>query len=102
MVRRVESGNVHAHYMLAIPVHRGDDARVKPLQALARLRVPGAAAPGRRGYNGVPTLNPAWQGPEFEDSLAERVARIEGTMSASWRLPTNVALAPSPPPEATA
>ena len=87
IVQRVASGNVHAHYMLATPVHRGDDARVKPLQALARVaKYLSVTLRADRGYNGVLTLNPAWDGPEFQTSYLRKLGTARAQRDRAGRL----------------
>ena len=67
VVLRKESGNVHAHYFLATPVHYGKQARQQPLSMLARVaEYLRAELAGDPNYRGVLTLNPCWAGPEFE------------------------------------
>ena len=92
IVQRVASGNVHAHFMLTTPVHRGDDARVKPLQALARVaEYLSVALHADRGYNGVLTLNPAWDGPEFKTSYLRawpwELRELGEIVPSRWRIP---------------
>jgi len=59
MTEREASGNVQAHYCLARPVHRGPDARDRPLQALARVaEYLTEAAHADPGYAGVLARNP--------------------------------------------
>ena len=92
IVRRVASGNCHAHYMLDTPVHRGDAARPKPLQALARVsEYLSVALRADRGYNGVLTLNPAWPGPEYETSYLRawpwELRELGESIPDGWRIP---------------
>ena len=92
IVRRVASGNCHAHYMLAAPVHRGDGARLKPLQSLARVsEYLSTTLRADRGYNGVLTLNPAWPGPEYETSYLRawpwELRELGEIIPDGWRCP---------------
>ena len=89
---RKASGNFHAAWMLAAPVHWGDTARQAPLQYLAhisefyqhRLR----ADPG---FTGVLTLNPIWAGPEFKTHWLRRapyeLAELAEAIPPGWCRP---------------
>ena len=88
IVRRVASGNCHAHFMLATPVHRG----LKPLQALGRAAEwLTAQLEGDRGYAGVLTLNPEWPGPEFATTYLRawpyEMAELLEHVPCRWRVP---------------
>ena len=101
IVRRVASGNCHAHYMLAAPVHRGDGARLKPLQSLARVsEYLSTTLRADRGYNGVLTLNPAWPGPEYETSYLRawpwELRELGEIIPDGWRCPPVPATAIGP------
>ena len=92
IVQRVASGNVHAHFMLATPVHRGGDARAKPLRALARIaEYLSVTLRADRGYNGVLTLNPTWDGPEFQTSYLRswpwELRELGEIVPDGWRIP---------------
>ena len=89
---RVASGNAHAHYALASPVHRTDRARLAPLAYFSRIgEYYHAALLADPAYRGVLTLNPVWDGGEYRtvwlhkrpytlDELAEVIPR-------GWRRP---------------
>lgn len=66
VVIRKSSGNAHAHWCLAAPVHRSLTARKSPLWYFAKVADYYAhtllADPG---YNGVLTHNPVWTGSGF-------------------------------------
>ena len=69
MVQRVVNGHTHAAYNLAVPVHRGELAREKPLRAFARIaEYYTTALKADRGYMGVLTHNPMSKahGPGFK------------------------------------
>lgn len=96
IVQRRASGNVHATYMLAPPVHRPCPARLevnmKPLRLLGRVsEYLTEALLGDAGYNGVLTHNPEWPGPEFHaDYLRERpwtLAELNAAVPRAWRIP---------------
>lgn len=92
ITRRKESGNAHAAWMLASPVHRGDNARKTPLRFLARIsefyQHQLLADPG---FTGVLTLNPTWKGPEFETLWLRRapyeLAELAEAIPPGWRRP---------------
>ena len=78
--------------MLDTPVHRGDDARPRPLQALARVsEYLSVTLRADRGYNGVLTLNPAWPGPEYETSYLRawpwELRELGEIIPDGWRIP---------------
>ena len=78
--------------MLDTPVHRGDAARPKPLQALARVsEYLSVTLRADRGYNGVLTLNPAWPGPEYETSYLRawpwELRELGEIIPDGWRIP---------------
>ena len=56
-------GGAHAVYTLEKPIHRGDRARVAPLRLAARVsEYLGEAIGADRGYNGVLSHNPTYDG----------------------------------------
>ena len=58
-VERVSNGHFHGVWTFATPVHRGPQARPKPLYALARVsEYFTQVAKADPGYNGVLTHNP--------------------------------------------
>lgn len=62
-VTRKTSGGSHAVWCLALPVHRGGQARSKPLRRFARIaEYFRATATADEGYNGVLTHNPMSKG----------------------------------------
>ena len=92
IVQRRASGNVHAHFMLATPVHRGDQARAAPLGALARCsEYLAVRLRADRGYRGVLTLNPAWPGPEYQTSYLRawpfELAELGAIIPKGWQAP---------------
>ena len=63
LVQRVANGHAHAVYNLAVPVHRGELAREKPLRELARIaEFYTVALKADRGYKGILTHNPTSKG----------------------------------------
>ena len=85
-------GNAHAAWFLSVPVHRYPGAARRPLQAYARAaEYLAERLQADPGYRGVLTLNPTWDGPEFNawwgcrlpyclDELLEAVPK-------GWRAP---------------
>ena len=62
IVQRKASGNCHASWFLARPVHRGSAARLKPQQKFARIaEFYQSELCSDPGYSGVLTLNPMYQ-----------------------------------------
>ena len=93
ITQRRASGNCHAQYMLGTPVHRGDKARLAPLQRLARIsEFYQDALLADPGYNGVLTLNPAWSGGEFITFWLRRAPyemdELAEVIPDGWRRPT--------------
>ena len=79
MVERTASGNVQAHYCLARPVHRGPEARDRPLQTLARAAEwLTEAAHADRGYNGVLSRNPM-------EAVHQDPRATDGPVRTIWR-----------------
>ena len=63
LVQRVSNGHTHLVYNLAVPVHRGELARERPLRELARISEYYAVAlKADRGYTGILTHNPTSKG----------------------------------------
>ena len=96
IVQRKASGNVHAHYMLATPVHRPcrsrSMVRVAPLDTLARVsEYLTAELHGDTGYNGVLTLNPSWPGPEYQTTYLRawpwEMKELRALIPRGWRRP---------------
>ena len=92
VVLRKASGNVHAHYMLATPVHYGEQARQRPLLTLARVaEYLCEALAGDPRYRGVLTLNPCWRGPEFVTYWVHcrpwELRELQAAIPAGWRRP---------------
>ena len=92
VVQRVASGNCHCHYFLATPVHRGDDARLKPIQLLGRVSEwLTQQLEGDRGFTGVLCHNPAWDGPEFKvewcRSVPWELRELQERIPKGWRVP---------------
>ena len=92
VVLRKASGNVHAHYFLATPVHYGKQARQRPLLMLARVaEYLRAALAGDPNYRGVLTLNPCWEGPEFETFWLRcwpwELRELRAFIPAGWKRP---------------
>ena len=106
MVERIASGNVQAHYCLARPVHRGPEARERPLQTLARVaEYLTEAAHADPGYTGVLARNPietAHHDPRAGDGPVRTIWRrrrpytlseLTNCIPLGWRRPS-VALSP--------
>ena len=89
---RKGSGHAHAAWFLAAPVHRYAGAARRPLAAFARAAEYLAhALQADPGYRGVLTLNPTWDGPEFDTwwgpTHAYHLAELLEAVPARWRVP---------------
>ena len=89
---RNASGNAHAAWMLADPVHRGDAARLAPLRFLERIsEFYQHQLHADPGFTGVLTLNPTWEGPEFRTFWLRRapyeLAELAEVIPPGWRRP---------------
>lgn len=99
-VTRRCTGGTHAVYCLAIPVHRGETARLHPLQYLARISEYYAITlQADPGYRGVLTHNPMSRahGPGFVTNWMEKKPRTFGELGQvipfGWKRP-KVAVTP--------
>ena len=87
---RTASGHVQVFYLLDRPVHRGDQARAKPLQLAARISEYYRATLGAdTGYTGVLSSNPthtdyAASYPRLEPYTLADLARV---IPKGWRRP---------------
>ena len=93
VTQRRASGNCHAQYMLGTPVHRGDKARLAPLQRLARIsEFYQESLLADSAYNGVLALNPVWSGGEFVTFWLRRAPyemdELAEVIPNGWRRPT--------------
>ena len=88
---RTASGHVQVFYLLARPVHRGDQAREKPLLFTARISEYYRAKLGAdSGYTGVLSTNPVHSDystsyPRHEPYSLDQLA---GAIPKGWRRPT--------------
>ena len=99
-VTRKSTGGTHVVWTLAIPVHRGEQARLAPLQYLARISEYYAInLQADPGYRGVLTHNPMSKahGPGFVTNWMERSPRTLGQLGKvipfGWKRP-KVAVTP--------
>ena len=95
IVTRKSSGGSHAVWNLARPVHRGEQARIAPLKALARISEYYAAAlKADARYTGVLAHNPlaAAHGPGFVTNWLHKDAyslpELSEVIPFGWRKPT--------------
>lgn len=78
LVERRESGNVQAHFCLAVPVHRGPDARERPLRALVRVaEYLVVEAQADEGFTGVLCRNPM-------ESVHRDARAVDGPCRTLW------------------
>ena len=95
LVQRVSNGHTHLVYNLAVPVHRGELAREKPLRELARIAEYYAVAlKADRGYTGILTHNPMSKahGPGFVTNWLRKdpysLGELARVIPFGWRRPT--------------
>ena len=95
LVQRVSNGHTHLVYNLAVPVHRGELAREKPLRELARIaEFYTVALKADRGYTGIMTHNPLSKahGPGFKTLWLRRdpysLGELARVIPFGWRKPT--------------
>ena len=95
LVQRVSNGHTHLVYNLAVPVHRGELARERPLRELARISEYYAVAlKADRGYTGILTHNPTSKGhgPGFKTLWLRKdpysLGELARVIPFGWRRPT--------------
>ena len=87
---RTASGHAQVFYLLDRPVHRGEHARVKPLQYLARVSEFYRATFGAdAGYRGVLSSNPVHGDYQTSYPRAEpyTLDQLAGAIPRGWRTP---------------
>ena len=94
MVQRVANGHAHVVYNLAVPVHRGELARERPLREFARIaEYYTSALKADRGYMGVLTHNPMSKahGPGFKTQWLRRdpysLGELARVIPFGWKRP---------------